>query len=670
MCGLAPSRDPRRDPLRRRRLGRGDDPLPADRHGAGRDRHLAARPGPRDDVRRRSSPTGSASTIDERRGAARRHGGRRRSGWTPTAAAASPSAASRSGRRRDKIVDEGEADRGAPARGRRRPTSSTTTARSRRRDGQLADDEGDRARGLDGARPAGRHGARARGDAPSTTRRTSAGPAGTHIAVVEVDTETGSVDLRRYVAVDDVGNVINPMIVDGQIHGGIAQGVAQALFEEAVYDDDGEPADALDGQLHGARRRPSCPSFELDRTETPSPTNPLGVKGVGETGTIASPRGGDERRRRRALAATASPTSTCPPRPSESGGRSRRRRHDPRAVRLRGRRVGRARGRAARLARGREAARGRALADPAAAAARSRGRRCSSTSAGSTTLRYVRDDGDRLAIGALTRHADLETRSAAAGALPAASSHVGGPDRRPAGAPSRHDRRLARARRPGLRPADGRCSRSTRELVVRGPGGRADRGGGATSSAASSRPALGPQDVADRDPRAEARRRRLVVPEVHAPRAGLGDGRRRGARGVERRRRDTDRAHEHGPDAAAGARGRRQADLATAPDRRGRDGRSRRHRAARRHERQRRVPPRTWRRCSSGARSRRRSADRAARGSAPARGGSRAARSGAGSACCAPRSRPQRARSPAPSPSAICVALERARRCRGRARSA
>jgi len=113
-------------------------------------------------------------------------------------------------------------------------------------------------------------------------------PAGTHIAVVEVDTETGSVDLVRYVAVDDVGVVINPQIVDGQVHGGIAQGVAQALWEEAVYDDDGN---LLTGSMlnYLVPSAAELPSFEVDRTETDSPSNPLGVKGVGETGTIASP---------------------------------------------------------------------------------------------------------------------------------------------------------------------------------------------------------------------------------------------------------------------------------------------------------------------------------------------------------------------------------------------
>ena len=113
-------------------------------------------------------------------------------------------------------------------------------------------------------------------------------PGGAHAAVVEVDTETGDVQLVRYVAVDDVGKVVNPMIVDGQIHGGIAQGVAQALFEEAVYDDDGQLlTSSMTSYL--VPSAVELPNFELDRTETPSPTNPLGVKGVGETGAIASP---------------------------------------------------------------------------------------------------------------------------------------------------------------------------------------------------------------------------------------------------------------------------------------------------------------------------------------------------------------------------------------------
>jgi aerobic carbon-monoxide dehydrogenase large subunit len=112
-------------------------------------------------------------------------------------------------------------------------------------------------------------------------------PAGCHVAVVEIDSETGAVDLMRYIAVDDVGTVINPMIVDGQVHGGVAQGVAQALLEEAVYDDEGNlsTGSMLSYLVPSAAE---LPNFEVERTENPSPTNPMGVKGVGETGTIAS----------------------------------------------------------------------------------------------------------------------------------------------------------------------------------------------------------------------------------------------------------------------------------------------------------------------------------------------------------------------------------------------
>jgi aerobic carbon-monoxide dehydrogenase large subunit len=113
-------------------------------------------------------------------------------------------------------------------------------------------------------------------------------PFGTHIAVVEVDPETGAVDLQRYIAVDDCGNIINPMIVDGQLHGGIAQGIAQALYEEVVYDD--ETGQMKTGTLtdYLIPTANEFPEFELGRTITPSPTNELGVKGIGEAGTIAS----------------------------------------------------------------------------------------------------------------------------------------------------------------------------------------------------------------------------------------------------------------------------------------------------------------------------------------------------------------------------------------------
>ncbi|MFZ6005256.1 MAG: xanthine dehydrogenase family protein molybdopterin-binding subunit [Actinomycetota bacterium] len=112
-------------------------------------------------------------------------------------------------------------------------------------------------------------------------------PFGTHIAVVEVDTETGKVDLVDYIAVDDCGNQVNPLIVEGQVHGGIVQGVAQALFEEAVYDAEGTLKNPtfMDYLVPSAAE---LPSFTLDHTTTPSPTNPMGAKGIGEAGTIAS----------------------------------------------------------------------------------------------------------------------------------------------------------------------------------------------------------------------------------------------------------------------------------------------------------------------------------------------------------------------------------------------
>ena len=113
-------------------------------------------------------------------------------------------------------------------------------------------------------------------------------PFGAHICVVEVDTETGKTRVRDYFAVDDCGPVINPIIVDGQVHGGIAQGIAQALYEEAVYDEDGMliTGSMVDYMIPGA---PELPNYTLDRTVTPSPTNPMGVKGIGEAGTIGSP---------------------------------------------------------------------------------------------------------------------------------------------------------------------------------------------------------------------------------------------------------------------------------------------------------------------------------------------------------------------------------------------
>jgi carbon-monoxide dehydrogenase large subunit len=100
-----------------------------------------------------------------------------------------------------------------------------------------------------------------------------------------VDRDTGEIRIERYVAVDDCGKVINPLLVDGQVHGGVAQGLGQAIFEEAVYDEYGS---LVTGELmtYAIPKATHVPEIETERTETPSPVNPLGVKGVGEAGTI------------------------------------------------------------------------------------------------------------------------------------------------------------------------------------------------------------------------------------------------------------------------------------------------------------------------------------------------------------------------------------------------
>ena len=113
-------------------------------------------------------------------------------------------------------------------------------------------------------------------------------PSGAHVAVVEVDEETGEVDVLRYAAVDDCGRVVNPMLVEGQIHGSLAQGLAQALFERVVYAKDGQ---LLTGSLldYAVPTAADFPEFSRDSLVSPSPLNPLGAKGIGESGTIGAP---------------------------------------------------------------------------------------------------------------------------------------------------------------------------------------------------------------------------------------------------------------------------------------------------------------------------------------------------------------------------------------------
>src|SRR5262249_5134157 len=112
-------------------------------------------------------------------------------------------------------------------------------------------------------------------------------PHGTHLCATDVDTRTGRVSIRSYVAVDDVGRVINPLIAEGQVHGGVVPGIAQALVEEAIFDDAGNLLSAtfVDYTLPSAA---DLPDLVSDRTESPAPDHPLGAKGVGEAGTIAA----------------------------------------------------------------------------------------------------------------------------------------------------------------------------------------------------------------------------------------------------------------------------------------------------------------------------------------------------------------------------------------------
>ena len=112
-------------------------------------------------------------------------------------------------------------------------------------------------------------------------------PFGAHLAVVDVDVETGAVLLLRLIAVDDCGRILNPLLVEGQVHGGLAQGIAQALFEQVVYDELGTPltSNLSTYQMPAASE---LPSFERGVLETPTPLNPLGAKGIGESATVGS----------------------------------------------------------------------------------------------------------------------------------------------------------------------------------------------------------------------------------------------------------------------------------------------------------------------------------------------------------------------------------------------
>jgi carbon-monoxide dehydrogenase large subunit len=114
-------------------------------------------------------------------------------------------------------------------------------------------------------------------------------PAGCYIAEVEIDPETGKTEIVQFVAADDFGNIINPMIVEGQVHGGIAQGIGQALLEEVRYDEGTGQILTASYMDYAMPRADDLPSFSLSHQNTPCPSNPLGIKGCGEAGAIGSP---------------------------------------------------------------------------------------------------------------------------------------------------------------------------------------------------------------------------------------------------------------------------------------------------------------------------------------------------------------------------------------------
>ena len=346
-------------------------------------------------------------------------------------------------------------------------------------------------------------------------------PFGAHACVVDVDAETGKVKVVRYVAVDDCGPAINPMLIDGQVHGGITHGIGQALYERIHYDEARAARHRHVRGLRAARRRRSCPASRPTGRETPSPVNSLGVKGVGEAGTIAASAGRHQRRDRRAAPArrglhrhAALPDANLE---GHSGSQGRCAGMIPAEFDYTA--PGNTRRSDQALADGGEDAKplagghsllplmklplGRALAARRPArGARSVTESCARTGAGR--------------IGALTPHAELERRPISE------SWRHGGEDRRPASAQSRHDRRVAGARRSGLRSAGRAADLRRRAVTLQGAGGQ--RGAARRPVPRLPRDCDRAERGPDRGPDAGARRLGLRLPEVQPPQRGLGDG--------------------------------------------------------------------------------------------------------------------------------------------------
>ena len=257
------------------------------RHGHGDGRHVVARPGPRD-VLRAACRRDARRSAQGRQGGPVRHGqGRARHGGTMGSRSLQVGGTAVQNAT-DEVLDKGrrlaahllEADAGdievVPGQGlgvAGSPASAIPWA-------ELAKAAADPSR-----LPEGFEGGLAAENDLETPDATY--PFGTHVAVVEVDTETGLAKLVRHISVDDAGRIANPMLVEGQVHGGIAQGVAQALFEEIAFDEDGNN---VTGSLasYAIPSAGDLPTFETERTQTPTTRNPLGAKGIGEAGAIGS----------------------------------------------------------------------------------------------------------------------------------------------------------------------------------------------------------------------------------------------------------------------------------------------------------------------------------------------------------------------------------------------
>ena len=377
-------------------------------------------------------------------------------------------------------------------------------------------------------------------------------PHGTHLCAVEVDTATGRVKVRSYVAVDDVGTVINPMIVDGQVHGGVTQGLAQALYEEAVYDGGGNlvTGSLVDYLVPSAA---DVPPYVTDRTETPATTNPLGVKGAGEAGTIgATPAVVN------AVVDALRPYGVTDVRMPCTPERVWRATHGARVMIppqfdcVRPRTVDEAVAVLGEHDNAKLLAGGQSLlpilrlrlAYPDVVVDLNR----------TAGLRGVRDEGDHLVIGAMTTHYEvIELRTGPAALRAARRGHRHG--RRPPGPSPRHLRRaLSHADPAGDLPAVALAFGTT--MVVAGAERAAYRAGvrvlrGLPADRAGTRRGAG------RGPGTQARRRQRVgipVREVPACRAGLGH-RRRGRAGAPFRGSDRTgarRPHQHGFHAATG----------------------------------------------------------------------------------------------------------------------